>query len=142
MIWHPCYFVTNTPFSGIGDGTGDTFFKNRNNLLESDIILISPHREPDAALTSVAWHRVVADESHEKTQGGGLFSVLRWCVTGTPFTTSLTELHDQATFLGLRGKRLSLMHADGTTKEVASLVDLTCRCSRHTISAQEVSIVS
>jgi SNF2 family DNA or RNA helicase len=62
-----------------------------------------------APLESVLWHRIILDESHTiKSSNTGqtkavlnLKSTNKWCMSGTPFCTSLTDIVSQLKFVGL-----------------------------------------
>lgn len=62
---------------------------------------------PMPALTNLHWHRVVLDESHSIKNKKGAFTraclqlegTHRWCATGTPFTSNLSDLEGQLAFL-------------------------------------------
>eukprot|EP01083_Nonionella_stella_P109069 317622_1 len=61
------------------------------------------------ALFRITWHRIVLDESHyiKNRSCATAKSVIklrgkhRWCLTGTPFNTTVKDLHGQVAFLGL-----------------------------------------
>jgi SNF2 family DNA or RNA helicase len=51
---------------------------------------------------SIKWHRIVLDESHGRAATNSvtrLAGQLRWCVTGTPFCTTVEDLQPQLQFL-------------------------------------------
>ena len=52
---------------------------------------------------NVEWHRVIVDESHQKLPCD-VFAKLRWCVTGTPFSTSMKDVNAQFRYLNLDRK--------------------------------------
>merc|ERR1719354_521979 len=60
-------------------------------------------------LHHIEWHRVVLDESHsvktiknvQSKSCRNLKALHRWCLTGTPFNTSLRDLDGQLRFVGM-----------------------------------------
>jgi hypothetical protein len=90
----------------------DSFFlKDHDIVLTSYSIVRAEVRRDTHPLHDIYWHRIVLDESHylKSLQSQGLLDELcnlharyRWCVTGTPITTQMTDLLQQAKFLGLR----------------------------------------
>ena len=83
-------------------------------LRDVDVLITTPHMNfPHELQAAVKFHRIVVDESHlldaEKavsTIPSKLEALLRfqtsnlWLVTGTPFTTSLSQLQNQCWLLG------------------------------------------
>ena len=81
-------------------------------LRSMDVLLTTPHMSmPDGLLRNMRVHRLVVDESHLLAESGstthsklGTLSQYQasfvWLVTGTPFTSSLTQLTNQARLLG------------------------------------------
>ena len=76
--------------------------------LTSFSIVRAECRRPTKPLHDIYWHRVVLDESHYiKALGKNMLLAevcslqtrYRWCVTGTPVTTSLNDILQQARFL-------------------------------------------
>jgi len=68
-----------------------------------------PRKPKKHTLHHIYWHRIVLDESHyvksmAAVQGKAccrLKGKYRWCLTGTPFNTSLKDLQGQLKFLGV-----------------------------------------
>jgi len=62
----------------------------------------------NAVLQKIDWHRVVLDESHSIKAGNtaqtkqcvAFSAKTRWCLTGTPFVSTLKDAHQQFHFLG------------------------------------------
>ena len=93
-----------------------TLQKKKNvvtNLRDYDVIVTTPHLKlPEPIVQNVKFHRLVVDESHLLEQSGvGTMSgkadalikyqtKFVWLVTGTPFSTSLHQLKNQASVLG------------------------------------------
>ena len=81
-------------------------------LRSMDVLLTTPHMSmPDGLLRNMRVHRLVVDEAHLLAESGstthsklGTLSQYQasfvWLVTGTPFTSSLTQLTNQARLLG------------------------------------------
>jgi len=82
-------------------------------LRDYDVLLTTPHiTMPPAVVSNVHFHRMVVDEAHllelhgVGTMGGKADTLNRyntnnlWLVTGTPFSTSLSQLKTQANLLG------------------------------------------
>jgi len=96
-------------------------------LRSADIVLTTPHMFKDgelspALLRNVQWHRLIIDESHLLSQGSTSHKILSicaiktnhcWLVSGTPFSTSLSQLKNQAAILGIRDALISHI-GDGT----------------------------
>ena len=89
--------------------------KNKSKAIEAlrdaDVLITTPHMNiGEAFLARVRLHRLVLDEAHLLNPGSTtaqkLGSLMRyqakyaWCVTGTPFSTSLRQLLPQAKLLG------------------------------------------
>ena len=89
--------------------------KNKRKAIEAlrdaDVLITTPHMNiGEAFLARVRLHRLVLDEAHLLNPGSTtaqkLGSLMRyqathaWCVTGTPFSTSLRQLLPQAKLLG------------------------------------------
>ena len=89
--------------------------KNKSKAIEglrdADVLITTPHMNiGEAFLARVRLHRLVLDEAHLLNPGSStaqkLGSLMRyqakyaWCVTGTPFSTSLRQLLPQAKLLG------------------------------------------
>jgi SNF2 family DNA or RNA helicase len=90
--------------------------RDRAFLIDHDIVLTSysiiraEMRRDDMPLHDIYWHRIVLDESHQlKAIGTNLLlselchlqARYRWCVSGTPITTLLSDIVQQATFLNM-----------------------------------------
>ena len=95
-------------------GTGNRKDAALQQLRDVDVLITTPHMNfPHELQAAVKFHRIVVDESHlldaEKavsTIPSKLEALLRfqtsnlWLVTGTPFTTSLSQLQNQCWLLG------------------------------------------
>ena len=99
---------------------GSTALKRQamQGLRECDVLLTTPHMIGNshhgwgyALLGAMTVHRVVVDEAHllaTASMGSKLLSLQQmrtqnlWLVSGTPFSTSLSQLGKQAALLGLR----------------------------------------
>ena len=98
---------------------GSTELKRQamQGLRECDVLLTTPHMIGNAhhgwgsmLLAAMTVHRVVVDEAHllaTSSMGSKLLSLQQmrtqhmWLVSGTPFSTSLSQLNKQAALLGL-----------------------------------------
>jgi DNA repair protein RAD5 len=98
---------------------GSTELKRQamQGLRDCDVLLTTPHMIGNAhhgwgstLLGAMTVHRVVVDEAHllaTSSMGSKLLSLQQmrtqnmWLVSGTPFSTSLSQLNKQATLLGL-----------------------------------------
>ena len=98
----------------------ETFYSNGNgaakrkesalrNLKDTDVLITTPHMNFGELKKRMHFHRLVVDESHLLGGRGidmPLGSVVKfsadhvWCVTGTPFSTSVSQLVEQAFLLG------------------------------------------
>lgn len=62
-----------------------------------------------APLESIAWHRIILDESHSIKQGNtaqtkaamSLTATNKWCMSGTPICTTPADLISQLQFIGM-----------------------------------------
>ena len=99
---------------------GSTALKRQamQGLRECDVLLTTPHMIGNShhgwgstLLGAMTVHRVVVDEAHllaTSSMGSKLLSLQQmrtqnmWLVSGTPFSTSLSQLGKQAALLGLR----------------------------------------
>ena len=101
------------------------------SVLDADIILSSPYgtfgEDRGNCFHHVSFHRVVADESHEKM--GNCTAERRWCCTGTPFTTALEKLKAQAEFLGLWKNSILVPDPGAATPTMVSVPSLKELCS-------------
>ena len=82
--------------------------KAARNAKRGGVITIgAKHRELRAAVAAVRWHRVVLDEAHfirgDSTLALKYCETFRaanvWCVTGTPFNTSIADVRNQCRLL-------------------------------------------
>ena len=80
-------------------------------LREADILITTPHMIlPNDLAHKMSIHRMIIDESHLLAHGSTTHSKLgalqaykagrKWCVTGTPFSSTFKQLECQAMFLG------------------------------------------
>lgn len=96
------------------------------NLDKLDVAITSPHAMPVHKTTPTRVHRLILDESHLYEPGSGssmhgqvevvslYYPTFMWCVTGTPFSTSLKQLSWQAMMLGQYYHGLALKHMAGS----------------------------
>jgi hypothetical protein len=82
-----------------------------SQLREADVLITTPHMTlPNELARKMSVHRLIMDEAHLLAHGSTTHSKLKalsqymaarkWCVTGTPFSTSLEQLKDQAELIG------------------------------------------
>lgn len=117
------------------------------NLKDTDVLITTPHMNFGDLKRRMHFHRLVVDESHLLGGRGidmPLGSVVKfsadhvWCVTGTPFSTSVNQLVEQAFLLGHLDSGINLRKLIRATLERESgshqaLVDQLRRvCIRHT----------
>ena len=97
-------------------------------LRDADVLITTPHMTMPAALKrNVVFHRIVVDEAHLLGDGSTTTCKLPalceyksprvWLVTGTPFSTSLDQLENQAKLLGFVSQKTGYCHTrnDHTT---------------------------
>lgn len=98
-----------TFYSNGGAGAAKRKESALRNLKEADVLITTPHMNFGDLKRRMHFHRLVVDESHLLGGRGidmPLGSVIKfsadhvWCVTGTPFSTSLNQLMEQAFLLG------------------------------------------
>lgn len=92
--------------------------RNTEFLAAHDIVLTSysiiraETRRATQPLREIFWRRIVLDEAHYVKSLSSMLllnqlllhkSRFRWCVTGTPMTTSMVDVFQQARFLGMTG---------------------------------------
>ena len=80
----------------------------RNGSSDNAKTYEAPDPNHVAPLAAVQWWRVILDESHMIKSGGkatdacmALVSDRKWCVTGTPIQTNVSDLSSQLAFVGL-----------------------------------------
>ncbi|KAL3934072.1 MAG: hypothetical protein SGBAC_010131, partial [Bacillariaceae sp.] len=87
------------------------YCKGRDQLPDVDILISTATFEwPDYIAKSVKFHRVVMDEAHLLSNtataniryANRIKSDRRWCVTATPFGSSISDLEYQIQFLGIQ----------------------------------------
>ena len=118
---------------------GSTELKRQamQGLRECDVLLTTPHMIGNAhhgwgsmLLAAMTVHRVVVDEAHllaTSSMGSKLLSLQQmrtqhmWLVSGTPFSTSLSQLNKQATLLGLHHDyQMNVDHPRKSNEEVVA----------------------
>ena len=118
---------------------GSTELKRQamQGLRECDVLLTTPHMIGNAhhgwgsmLLAAMTVHRVVVDEAHllaTSSMGSKLLSLQQmrtqhmWLVSGTPFSTSLSQLNKQAALLGLHHDyQMNVDHPRKSNEEVVA----------------------
>ena len=118
---------------------GSTELKRQamQGLRECDVLLTTPHMIGNShhgwgstLLGAMTVHRVVVDEAHllaTSSMGSKLLSLQQmrtqnmWLVSGTPFSTSLSQLNKQAALLGLHHDyQMSVDHPRKSNEEVVA----------------------
>ncbi len=90
-------------------------------LRDADVLITTPHMVmPTALKRNVVFHRIVVDEAHLLGDGSTTTCKLPalceykrprvWLVTGTPFSTSLEQLENQAKLLGFVSQKTGYCH--------------------------------
>ena len=90
---------------------GSTKENVRNNIKSYDIVITTfdsqiPDGPPYDLKYHMNFHRLIIDEFHQKVgnsikrNGASVRATNKWCVSGTPFTSSLTDLKGSAEILG------------------------------------------
>ena len=85
--------------------------KALQELREADVLITTPHMVlPHGLAKKISVHRLIMDEAHLLAKGSSTHAKAaalrqyiaprKWCVTGTPFSTSLEQLAEQARLLG------------------------------------------
>ena len=105
----------------------------------TDVVVTTPHTKPPPGSLMTTCTRLILDESHlyehkadPKLPPGKIMNDYKprfiWCVTGTPFTTTLSGLQQQATFLGQwdGGLKLRELAAFQQSRSYASKTEPPC----------------
>ena len=86
---------------------GKEKLKTPLELSEYDVVIATPDgfRSQKAQLESCLWDRVITDESHQEdtlmTHLRGFPTMARYCMTGTPYDNSASDISDMLSILGL-----------------------------------------
>jgi len=99
--------------------------KKKKKVVNGVAKVSRPRKTKKHTLHHINWYRIVLDESQTvktriTSQAKSCFNLIgqhRWCLTGTPFSTSLKDLHGQLEFVGLKEPLNSAKWWDQQEKE-------------------------